>query len=273
MGGIAQSRFAAASLCYEGRQWAEPNSQLMAYLQCTENDDQSHSFIYFRESKDPSSKWVFAGNGFAFQDSGMSENSLGAKIQAAGARTSCKQASVKVNLYGAQLEECRVGNDFAGSWKDDGTCSEQTGGVHQICIESLPADFSSETHQSPWSKEREGMRHCVCVGAWSLYMTDAQKHQAGADHIMPHCRSIPETVLTTRYLGHWKAWNGYPASVVHGIKELVTRCLGQAGKEEFKCGLKTRFEKLLASQEAVELKNATELQKVTSDLSALSCTD
>lgn len=269
--GIAQARFAASSLCYEGRQWANPSSGLMAYLQCKENDPQSHSFIYFRESTDADSDWTFVGNGFALEDSAMSEDSLNSKISAAGAATTCKRPSVKNNLYGTQLEECRVGNDNSGSWMDDGTCSEQTGGIHQICIESLPADFSSETHQSPWSEERKGKRHCVCVGAWSLYMTDADKHKEGAESIMPHCKSIPETVLSTDYLGHWRDWNGYPASVLHGIRELVSRCLEQADDTDLKCGLKERFEKLQASTEAKELKDAKELQTLADSFHAVSC--
>jgi len=269
--GIAQSRFAADSVCYVGRQWANPGSSLMAYLQCKESDDTSHSFIYFRKSTAENSDWVFEGNGFAFEDKAMTSSELSAKVQASGAATSCKRANVKTNLYGTQLEECRVGNDDMGSWMDDGTCSEQTGGIHQICIESLPADFSSETHQTAWSKERAGQRHCVCVGAWSLYMTDAEKHKEGAQNIMPHCRSIPETVLTAEYLGHWKDWNGYPASVLNGIGELVERCLGQAQTDKDKCGLKARFKKLQASKEAAGLKNANELKSLTSSLDALSC--
>jgi len=268
--GIAQARFAELSLCYEGRQWADPNSRLMAYFQCRENDSQSHSFIYFR-STSADSGWSFAGNGFAFEESAMSSDVLSAKIQAASAPTTCKHANVKTNLYGTQLEECRVGDDESGSWMDDGTCSEQTGGIHQICIEALPADFSTATHQPPWSKERAGKRHCVCVGAWSLYMTDADKHEDGAQKMMPHCRSIPETVLTVEYLGHWKDWNGYPASVLKGIKELVSRCFEQAESNELKCGLKTRFTKLQAAPEAEGLKNAKELKTLSDSFSALSC--
>mmetsp|Transcript_61576 Transcript_61576/g.191165 ORF Transcript_61576/g.191165 Transcript_61576/m.191165 type:complete len:503 (-) Transcript_61576:207-1715(-) len=270
--GIAQGRFAAASLCYAGRQWAEPDSRLMAYLQCRERDAASHSFIYFRNGTSPSSEWTFAGNGFAFADSAMTQAELTGKAQQAGAQTDCRAPSIQVNVYGTQLEECRVAaDDVQGSWMDDGTCSEQTGGVHQICIESLPADFSSETHQSPWSREREGRRHCVCVGAWSLYMTDAAQHAEGAADIMPHCKAIPETALTARYLANWRDWNGYPASVVHGVGELIERCLAQATDEHLKCGLKKRFDQLKSSPEAAELKDAEELQGLAANLSALSC--
>lgn len=265
--GIVKARLNEKNICYEGRQWADPSAQLMAYLQCREKDSASHSFVYFREG----SSWNFAGNGFQFDRTSMSDDKLMEKVQGADASTSCRAATVRVNVFGTDLEECRVGNDLSGSWMDDGTCTEEWGGIHQICIEALPADFSSETRQPPWSQERKGMRHCVCVGAWSLYMTEASNHAEGAQSIMPHCKAIPETTLTTEYLGHWRDWNGYPASVLHGVKELVGRCLQQASSTELKCGLKERFEKLRNSAEASELKNSTELSELVNDMSNLTC--
>lgn len=265
--GIVKGRLNEKNICYEGRHWADPSSPLMAYLQCREKDTESHSFIYFRSGN----SWNFAGNGFKFDKNAMSDEQLMEKVEGAGASTDCRHATVKVNVFGTDLEECQVGDDMSGSWMDDGTCSEEWGGIHQVCIEALPADFSSETHQSPWSKQRKGMRHCVCVGAWSLYMTDAAKHAEGARSIMPHCKAIPETTLTTDYLGHWRDWNGYPASVLHGVKELVSRCLQQAKSDKLKCGLKERFDKLRNSPEAKELKSSNELSELVKAMSDLSC--
>lgn len=264
--GIAQARLAEKNVCYDGRTWKEPNAKLMLYFQCKEKDTQSHSFVYFRDGDG----WSYAGNGFQLGTDKMTEKDLTSKLSTANAKKTCKHANVKTNLFGTQLEECQVdSSDASGSWMDDGTCSEQTGGIHQICIEALPADFSSETHQSPWSKDRKGKRHCVCVGAWSLYMTDAEKHADGAKSIMPHCSAIPETTLTTDYLAHWKDWNGYPAKVLKGVKELVSRCLTQAKDDKLKCGLKERFEKL--TEKATELKNASELKEIRDTFSKLSC--
>eukprot|EP00931_Biecheleriopsis_adriatica_P067951 TRINITY_DN42005_c0_g1_i1.p1 TRINITY_DN42005_c0_g1~~TRINITY_DN42005_c0_g1_i1.p1 ORF type:complete len:615 (+),score=134.82 TRINITY_DN42005_c0_g1_i1:66-1910(+) len=267
--GIAQERLSEASVCYQGRTWANPKAELMAYLQCREGDSSHHSFIYFRSGPGPKSTWTFAGNGFAFQQKAMPEVQLQAKIEVAAAKKTCKQVSVQRNLFGAELEECRVGSDPSGSWMDDGKCTEQNGGVHEICIEKLPADFSSATHQSAWSEERAGKRHCVCIGAWSLYMTDAAKHKKEADDIMPHCKSIPQTVLTTRYLQNWKDWNGYSASIVNGVKELVTKCLHSVSERKLKCGLAERFLKLRA--EVPELKTAQALESLSSELQQLSC--
>jgi len=263
---MAQTRFAADSVCYKGRTWANPNSDLMAYLQCKESSSQDHSFVYFRNSQ---GSWDFIGNGFLFDGAAMSEEHFTSLVANAGAAKSCHHANVKVNVFGTPLEECRTDpSDMMGSWQDDGTCSEQIGGIHEICIESLPGDFSSETHQSAWSEERAGHRHCVCVGAWSLYMTDAAKHPENAAEIMPHCKAIPETALTARYLHNWKDWNGFPANIVTGVGKLVDRCLSQVSELKLQCGLRRRFEALRA--EVPELSGGS-LQGLQDHLQQLPC--
>eukprot|EP00747_Dinoflagellata_sp_TGD_P167216 gnl/TRDRNA2_/TRDRNA2_191228_c0_seq1.p1 gnl/TRDRNA2_/TRDRNA2_191228_c0~~gnl/TRDRNA2_/TRDRNA2_191228_c0_seq1.p1 ORF type:complete len:469 (+),score=69.35 gnl/TRDRNA2_/TRDRNA2_191228_c0_seq1:61-1467(+) len=235
--GIAQDRLADSKVCYKGRTWSDPSEKLMKYLQCRENDADSHSFVYFR---DESGTWKYVGNGFKLQDSAMSSGDLDRLIDDSGAKTSCG-ATVSKNVYGARTEQCRkLEDDHEGSWDDDGSCTETTGGVHQICIEKLPADFSTATHQTAWSKERAGNRHCVCVGAWSLYMSDEAKHSKNAKAIMPHCSAIPATALTGRYLSHWKDWNGYPASIVKGLSELVSKCFHQVKSKKLQCGLLER---------------------------------
>lgn len=263
---IAQSRFGAKALCYEGRQWADFNSKLMQYLQCKVNSQEHHSFIYFR---DTSGAWKFHGNGFGFAETAMKDADLNKLISDSGAATTCKHLNIKTNIFGEQLEECRSdAYDSGGSWNYDGTCSEENGGIHQVCIEQLPADFSSQTHQSAWSKQRKDKRHCVCIGAWSLYMTDHANHQDGANAITPHCKAIPETVISGRYLANWKDWNGYPARLVVGLKELVSRCIGQGNAKE-KCELKKRFDKVVA--EVKELQGAKELAGLNTTLHGLSC--
>jgi hypothetical protein len=239
----------------------------MKYLQCKEGQPDDHSFVYFRTSAE--GPWKFIGNGFLFDISAMPQAKFEGLVTASGTAKDCKHANVKVNIFGTPLEECRANlADMSGSWQDDGTCSEQVGGIHEICIEQLPADFSSETHQPPWSEQRANQRHCVCVGAWSLYMTDAAKHAQQAAAIMPHCKAIPETALTSRYLHNWKDWNGYPANIVKGVGELVERCLTQVTDPTLKCGLRQRFEAL--RDEVTELQS-TSLQGVQTSLQALQC--
>jgi len=264
---IAQTRFAANSVCFEGRTWANPSSKLMAYLQCKEGQPEDHSFVYIRNANQA---WEFEGNGFMFDDSAMADEKFQSLVTKSLASTACKTANVKVNVYGTALQECRSNPaDMAGSWQDDGTCSEQMGGIHEICIEHLPADFSSETHQSAWSQQRADQRHCVCIGAWSLYMSDAKKHPENAAKIMPHCSAIPETALTSRYLHNWKDWNGYSANVVDGVGKLVERCLNQVSDTKLQCGLRKRFDDL--SNKVPDLKDADSLQELQARLQQLSC--
>jgi len=263
---MAQSRLAGDSVCYTGRTWADPNSELMAYLQCKEGNPEDHSFLYFRSAQ---GTWEFSGNGFQFDERVMSEEHFTSLVTTAQAATTCHHANVKVNVFGSALEECRTNPaDMMGSWQDDGTCSEQIGGIHEICIEHLPADFSTATHQSPWSEQRADQRHCVCVGAWSLYMTDADKHPENAAKIMPQCKAIPETALTSRYLHNWKDWNGYPANIVEGVGKLVERCLSQVSDTKLQCGLRDRFEAL--RQEVPDLAGPS-LQTLENRLRLLAC--
>ena len=42
--------------------------------------------------------------------------------------------SMLKNIYGEPLLPCRKGFDAKGSWDNDGFCSEEGGGVHQICF-------------------------------------------------------------------------------------------------------------------------------------------
>ena len=51
---------------------------------------------------------------------------------------------VNKNIYGQPLQSCRSRrrkNDLSGSWDTDGKCSELGGGVHQICVSNIPANF------------------------------------------------------------------------------------------------------------------------------------
>jgi len=254
----AQTRFAAKNLCVEERTWALENAPLMRYLQCNVSDTSSHSFIFFKQ-QDGSMRFI--GNGFQFADDAMDDSTLTSLITEAGAQTNCapSASSQKVNIYGGILAECRVGTDAQGSWMDDGTCSEATGGVHQICLEQIPADFSEETGQSPWSRDRAGKRHCVCIGAWSLYMTKEETNP-----VMPHCEAIPSTIFSETYIANWKDWNGVPAEIATGMSKLVEKCLTATTDNSKKCALKENFEGLKAKESSLANANPA-------GLSALSC--
>jgi len=42
-----------------------------------------------------------------------------------------------MNVYDEKLEPCGANNMNPGSWDSDYKCTEQFGGVHQICIENI----------------------------------------------------------------------------------------------------------------------------------------
>lgn len=126
------------------------------------------------------------------------------------------------NVYGDPLKPCRrLESDDRGSWDANGMCSEMDGGVHQICLR-MPADFSSQTGQSDWSRSRAHTTHCACLGAWALYSAKGSKAELD-------CAAIPEDALSTRYVNKWSVWNGHelPNQIRAGVDELIRQCLRQ----------------------------------------------
>merc|ERR1719440_170058 len=155
----------------------------------------------------------------------MSDSELATLASEANVASGCV-SEFSVNLYGETLSECRsASTDQSGSWMWDGKCTEEGGGVHQICMDQLPADFSVTTGQGPWSEGRANKRHCVCIGAWSLYMTREQDPAWTTSQAWPFCDGIPLSSLTSRYISKWKDWNGIPANIVLGASQLFSKCL------------------------------------------------
>jgi len=218
---VAQARFRAAELCYEQLTWSNAVSDVMSYLQCREGDRAHNSFVYFRRGQ----AWAFQGTGFAFAPAAMADSQLQDLARQASVPSGCV-SELHVNVYGEPLSECRAARaDSSGSWMWDGKCTEEGGGVHQICMDQLPADFSVTTGQGPWSEGRASMRHCVCIGAWSLYMTREEDPAWTTSSAWPFCDAVPLSALTRRYIGKWQDWNGIPAQIVLGATKLVSKCL------------------------------------------------
>lgn len=254
--GIAQSRFESLSFCFEQLTWSEPNSDVMKYLQCKEADPNHHSFVYFRDG----GSWAFKGTGFAFDPHALSASQLQTMSTQANVQPSQNCISpFSVNIYGETLSECRAAStDASGSWMWDGKCTEKGGGVHQICMDQLPADFSVTTGQGPWSEGRANRRHCVCIGAWSLYMTREEDPAWTTSEAWPFCDAIPFSALTSRYISKWKDWNGIPAQIVLGASKLFSKCLRQrsgpgssAPSEAGACHLASAFTDLQAHESAL----------------------
>ena len=141
---------------------------------------------------------------------------------------------VSVNLYGTSLEPCQTRGDTRGSGDNEGKCSETDGGVHQICmkVDARSQNFAKDTGQgSNWSKERVGKKHCMCLGAWSLYKERQKLGEIPETSNELQCESISQISLSDRYTGKWNTWNGHekPQQIVSGITQMVDQCY-QRGK-------------------------------------------
>lgn len=136
------------------------------------------------------------------------------------------------NIYGEPLKPCKTGTK-PGSWDNDGYCSEMGGGVHQICMNVTQerSDFSKETGQSDWSKDRVGNNHCMCLGAWALYKV---KGKGDGNELV--CESIPDISLNPDYVGNWNTWNGneLPDQIIDGVDSMVKQCYNKKYSEYLK---------------------------------------
>lgn len=131
----------------------------------------------------------------------------------------------QLNIYGQALQTCDPSGAAAGSSQSDGKCDEKAGGVHSLCVSSLPGDFAGQTGQGSWTEDEEGKPWCVCIGAWSLYT-------AKGNEVKAHCEAIPNFVLGKDYIDNWSTWNGNELDdqIVDGINGLYAQCAtGKSG--------------------------------------------
>jgi len=143
------------------------------------------------------------------------------------------------NIYGEPLKKCKKDtNDQRGSWDSEGYCSEKDGGVHQICfdVRDESKDFSKDTGQSDWSKERVGKNHCMCLGAWSLYKAKQNNNLIDDTEYELNCEAIPEMSLSEGYISNWNTWNGNELDdqIVDGVNSLMEQCYGKANESQKK---------------------------------------
>lgn len=145
------------------------------------------------------------------------------------------------NIYGEPLKTCKTG-DSPGSWDSEGYCSERGGGVHQICMEVTPerGDFSTQTEQGPWSQDRVGNNHCMCLGAWALY-----KAKGNGDGNELQCDSIPDYSLSPEYITQWNTWNNHEISdqIKNGVDSMVQQCYNKKNNQY----LKDKYDKIRTS--------------------------
>lgn len=156
------------------------------------------------------------------------------------------------NIYGEPLKKCqKYSDDQRGSWDNEGYCSERGGGVHQICfdVRNESQNFSKNTGQSDWSKERVGKNHCMCLGAWSLYKAKQNNNIIDDTDNELNCEAIPEISLSEGYIGNWNTWNGNELDdqIVDGVNSLMEQCY-RKGNESQKKYLKNKYYSLTNSR-------------------------
>lgn len=112
------------------------------------------------------------------------------------------------NLYGSSQTSC-------GSSQ----CGIDPPAIHALCV-TLPKDFCDQTKQSDWCSAEAGSPHCVCLGAWSLYVKE------GNTAPQLDCGAVPGSVLSDQYISSWKTWNGneIEGQEVDGLRAIYDAC-------------------------------------------------
>ena len=162
------------------------------------------------------------------------------------------------NIYGGTLQECRKIEGDSGSWSPNGYCSEQGGGVHQICfdVNSKNKNFASDTNQGVnWSLDRQNKNHCMCLGAFALYKTKQKTGKIDSESNNELiCNAIPETVFNENYVSSWNTWNGHEIEnqAIVGLEELVNQCYNKNIDSQSKEYLKTKYCNLVNSKDELK---------------------
>ena len=151
------------------------------------------------------------------------------------------------------MQECRKIEGDRGSWSPNGYCSEQGGGVHQICfdVNSQNKNFASDTNQGVnWSLDRQNKNHCMCLGAFALYKTKQKNDiiDSNSNNELI-CNAIPETVFNPSYVSTWNTWNNHelPNQIKAGVKSLYNQCYRKAKTQKEKKYLTQKYNHLMRS--------------------------
>jgi len=141
------------------------------------------------------------------------------------------------NLYGTAQAECGTS-----------TCGVDPPAIHAICV-SLPADFCDQTKQSDWCTAEAEKPHCVCLGAWSLYVKEGNS----APDVT--CDAVPGSIFTDDYISSWSSWNGNEigGQEADGLQALFDKCNTGSAAATFKttfCTFVSGSTKLSADQKS-----------------------
>lgn len=274
---IAQARFAKAKACFAEIVWEDPNAELMSYLQCVLNKPNDHSFVYFRKREDEASegsaeagaedgtRWSFAGNGFQMAPKDLSDRALEAHLAEAQVARTCQHASVLTNVYGTPVEPCGDEEGPVNFASRDGSCIEQMGYVHQVCVERLPKSFLGHTKDPTGIGSPRGHR-CVGIGPFAAY---AQARVAA--NLTLRCRALPETIVSPGASARWHRWAGAPLHPGPGLAWLAQSCLDQAAGEDHRCAFRARLLLFLEAAHGRQWANAPGLSPLQDILGNVSC--
>ena len=148
-----------------------------------------------------------------------------------------------LNIYDEELQPCDEGNMGNGSWDSQGKCSEKGGGIHQICFKKLGTNannFSKNTGQDNWSVNRGSNNHCLCLGAWSLYVAKKNRGKIIDNNVNQlKCDAIPKISLSEDYVGKFQGWDKWnqielDGQIKDGVEELVQSCYYQGNTKQKK---------------------------------------
>jgi len=133
-------------------------------------------------------------------------------------RLESNQTLTESNLYGAAQTKC-----------GESMCGVDPPAIHAICV-SLPKDFCEKTGQPDWCSAEEAKPHCVCLGAWSLYV----KGGNAAPDVT--CDAIPGSIFSDQYISSWKTWNGNEigGQEATGLQTLFDKCNTGTAADTFK---------------------------------------
>mmetsp|Transcript_14632 Transcript_14632/g.28818 ORF Transcript_14632/g.28818 Transcript_14632/m.28818 type:complete len:201 (-) Transcript_14632:2-604(-) len=123
------------------------------------------------------------------------------------------------NLYGSSQTSCGSSH-----------CGIDPPAIHAICLTSLPSNFCDQTKQFDWCSAEANSHHCVCLGAWSLYVKE------GNTAPTLDCNAVPGSVLSDQYISSWKTWNGNEigGQEVNGLQALYDQCNTGSSASAFK---------------------------------------
>lgn len=160
-----------------------------------------------------------------------------------------KAALGEVNVYDQPMSNC------GGDHPSGCTYMAYDMGAHEVCVTSLPDQFSIATGQGGWSQMYTGKPWCICIWAYSNYILQNKD-------LALKCDSIPSTVLEEQYsldkfkqCGSMSSTEGCGAEDIRrSIQTLCQQCDSQATDAASRASLKAKCNAILAVAPAAPMR-------------------